>query len=83
MNIRTFEKAPIVFHYNKKHNEDPSIPAYVLKIKGESIYVNHINSSIGFSTKETPDNPSTKGSIKFHGILTIITDDDKVIGTIN
>ena len=35
-----------------------------------------------FSTKETPDNPSTKGSIKFKGILHLITEGDMIIAKI-
>ena len=38
---------------------------WVLKIKGETYYVNHVDSIVGFSTKETPDSNHTKGSIKF------------------
>jgi len=38
---------------------------WVLKVKGETYYINHLDSEIGFSTKETPDNTHTKGSIKF------------------
>lgn len=82
MIIKQYEKAPVVFHYNKKHNEDATIPPYILKIKGETLYVHHIDSAIGFSTKETPDNPHTKGSLKFNGILTIIEEDGITIGKI-
>lgn len=80
--IRTFEKTAVVFHYNKKHNEDQTIPPYVLKVKGETFYVNHIDSRVGFSTKETPDNPHTKGSIKFHGSLTIYREGENTVGLI-
>jgi hypothetical protein len=38
---------------------------WVLKIKGQTYYVNHVEVDCPFSTKETPDNPSTKGSLKF------------------
>ena len=68
------ENTPIVFHYNKKHNEDQSIPPWVIKCKGESYYVNHLTvlpGNRGWSTKETPDNPHTKGALKFHGSLEI------------
>lgn len=82
MIVREYEKAPIVFHYNKKHNENPLIPPYVLKVKGDTFYVNHIDSQIGFSTKETPDNPHTKGSIKFNGQLTITEEEGIIIGMI-
>lgn len=55
-----------MFHFNKAHLADPSIPMWTLKIKGESHYVTHVTvkPNVGFSTKETPDNPHTKGAIK-------------------
>jgi hypothetical protein len=37
---------------------------WVLKLKGQTFYVDHVDCNIGFSTKETPDNSHTKGSIK-------------------
>ena len=55
----------VVFHFNKGHLADPNIPMWVLKLKGQTFYVVHVDSEIGFSTKETPDNAHTKGSIKF------------------
>lgn len=76
--IHSFEKTPVIFHYNKKHNEDASIPTWILKAKGETFYVNHVEISpgVGFSTKETPDNPHTKGALKIKGKLNIYMDDD-------
>ena len=59
----------MVFHFNKKHLEDQTIPMWVLKTQGESLYVNHVDSSVPWSTKETPDNPHTKGSIKVKNVL--------------
>ncbi len=46
---------------------------WVIKHKGQTYYVDHVDVSpgVGFSTKETPDNPHTKGSIKIKGKLTI------------
>jgi hypothetical protein len=38
---------------------------WVLKFGGETHYVKHVDVDCPFSTKETPDNPHTKGSIKF------------------
>lgn len=75
----------IVFHFNKKHLEDPRIPMWVVKCKGESHYVHHVNvdKGVGFSTKETPDNPHTKGSIKFKGVLHLVTEDDMLIANIS
>ena len=74
----------IIFHYNKKHNEDSSIPPWVLKCKGQTYYVNHfdVDIGVGFSTKETPDNPHTKASLKFKGNLEIVEKDGLVIGHI-
>ena len=42
---------------------------WVLKTAGETFYVNHVDCEIPWSTKETPDNPSTKGSIKVKNAL--------------
>jgi hypothetical protein len=49
---------------------------WVLKTKGESYYVNHVECSVPWSTKETPDNPSTKGSIKVKSCLLTIDEDN-------
>lgn len=59
----------VVFHFNKKHLEDQTIPMWVLKFHGETLYVNHVDCQLPWSTKETPDNPSTKGSIKVKDCL--------------
>jgi hypothetical protein len=50
---------------------------WTIKHKGQSYYVNHIDVSpgVGFSTKETPENPHTKGSIKFKARLEIYETD--------
>jgi hypothetical protein len=52
---------------------DPTIPMWVIKCRGDTYYVDHVDVSpgVGFSTKETPDNPHTKGAIKFKANLTI------------
>lgn len=65
------ENVDIVFHFNKAHLADNKIPMWVVKCKGQSYYIHHMDSKIGFSTKETPDNPHTKGSLKFKGNLKI------------
>jgi hypothetical protein len=46
---------------------------WVVKCRGDTYYVHHVDVSpgVGFSTKETPDNSSTKGSIKFKANLEI------------
>jgi hypothetical protein len=75
--IESEKKTDIILHYNKKHSQDQRIPPWVIKYKGQTYYVNHVDVSkdVGFSTKETPDNPHTKGSIKFKGKLKIYIDE--------
>lgn len=69
--------------YNKQHNLDTTIPPWIIKHKGTSYYVNHIESKLGFSTKETPLNEHTKGSIKFKGSLKIENDNGNTIAIIS
>lgn len=59
----------VVFHFNKKHLEDSTLPMWILKTKGETYYVNHVTALAPWSTKETPDNPHTKGSIKIRNVI--------------
>jgi len=66
----------VVFHFNKAHLTDPTIPMWVLKHHGDTMYVNHVDCRVGWSTKETPDNSHTKGSIKIKHCLLIIDDDN-------
>lgn len=75
------KKCEIIFHFNKKHLTDPTIPMWVIKCRGDTHYVHHVDVSpgVGFSTKETPDNPHTKGSIKIKGYLTLEEDGDNNI----
>lgn len=81
--FKSEKKDRVVFHYNKKHNEDSTIPTWVVKHKGETYYVNNIDSNVGFSTKETPDNDHTKGSILFKGILQIENNNGIITATIS
>ncbi len=66
----------MVFHFNKKHLEDQTIPMWVLKTHGESFYVNHVTCEVPWTTKETPDNSHTKGSIKVKDVLLQIDDNN-------
>ena len=69
----TEKKEESVFHFNKKHLDDATIPMWVIKCRGDTYYVNHVDVSpgVGFSTKNTPNNSHTKGSIKFKAQLNI------------
>lgn len=67
----------VVFHFNKKHLEDETIPMWVLKFHGETLYVNHVDCTVSWSTKETPDNTHTKGSIKVKDVLLRINDSNE------
>lgn len=64
-----------VFHYNVKHNQDQTIPPWIVKRDGQTFYVHHLVSDVGFRTKETPDNPTTKGSLLLIGTLRIKIED--------
>lgn len=57
-----------MFHFNKEHLLNTQIPPWVIKAKGETYYVNHVDCNTYWSTKETPDNPHTKGSIKVKNV---------------
>jgi hypothetical protein len=74
----------IVFHYNRAHNTDQSIPAWIIKHKGQTHYVDHVDveNCAAWSTKETPNNEHTKGSIKFKGKLELQKENDKIIAKI-
>lgn len=65
-----------MFHFNKKHLEDETIPMWVLKAHGETFYVNHVDAQVPWSTKETPDNAHTKGSLKFKKCKLTIDEDN-------
>lgn len=49
---------------------------WVLKTHGETFYVNHVAANMPWTTKETPDNSHTKGSIKFKNVLLEIDEDN-------
>ena len=65
-----------VFHFNKKHLDDPNIPAWTIKTGGKSYYVEHVDCKLPWSTKETPESNHTKGSLKFHRALLTIDDNN-------
>jgi len=54
---------------------------WVIKCKGESYYVNHVECNVPWTTKESPGNNHTKGSIKIKNCLLIIDNDN--VATIN
>lgn len=45
---------------------------WVLKTKGQTYYVNHVECNAHWSTKETPDNAHTKGALKVKNCRLII-----------
>ena len=67
----------VVFHFNKAHLTDQTIPMWVLKFHGETYYVNHVECNVPWSTKETPDNSHTKGSIKVKEVLIAIDENNE------
>lgn len=64
-----------MFHFNKGCLTDSAIPMWVLKFDGQTEYVNHVEfQNVSFDTKETPDNPKTKGSLKFKNVILTLED---------
>lgn len=68
----------IVFHFNKASLGNPGIPPWVVKHKGQTHYVWHLDSQIGFSTKETPDSPHTQGALQFRGQLRLVAVEGRI-----
>jgi hypothetical protein len=53
---------------------------WVVKYGGTTEYVNHVDFyDISFSTKETPDNPKTKGSLKFKNVLLTLDNGSAIV----
>lgn len=65
-----------MFHFNKKHLEDPTVPMWIVMAKGNTYYVEHVDANLPWTTKETPDNVRTKGAIKFKDCLVTIGEDN-------
>lgn len=74
--LNSIESDRIIFHFNKQSLIDATIPMWTIKHRGTTYYVNHlkVEPGIGFHTKETPDNPHTKGSIMFKAKLKILNE---------
>ena len=74
-----------MFHFNKASIADPTIPMWVVKHKGNTYYVNHmtVEPGVGFSTKETPENPHTKGSLKIKGKLKIYEEKGQILAVVS
>jgi hypothetical protein len=76
----SLETKNIDFHFNKKSLEYDFIPMWVVKARGKTFYVNHVECQTGFTTRETPDHPSTKGSIRVkRGTLNIDVEGNALI----
>jgi hypothetical protein len=69
----------VVFHFNKQSLIDPTVPAWVIKAKGQTFYVRHVVCQAPWSTKETPDNPHTKGSLKIKNVDLFIENEEGVL----
>ena len=69
-----------MFHFNKASIADKTIPAWIFKVDGQTHYVHHGVFEVGFSTKETPDNPHTKGSLKTKGFFSKVEENGVITG---
>ena len=67
----------MLFHFNKKHLEDSTIPMWVLIFSGETFYVNHVDCQVPWSTKERLEHSSTKGAITIKDALITINDENE------
>lgn len=54
---------------------------WVLKAKGQTYYVNHVDCNAPWTTKETPDNTHTKGALKVKNCRLIIDDQSNALIT--
>lgn len=71
----------VVFHFNKGWLFNKTIPMWVVRARGETFYVYHVDTDgVKWSTKEAPDHPSTQGSIKFKNVSLYI--DESATATI-
>ena len=63
------------FSFNKGHIQFPEIlPRWMVKANGQTMYIDHLDSQIGFSTREL-DEGSTLGMIRFRNVsITIDVD---------
>lgn len=66
------------FHFNKGHLEFPDLPMWVVKARGRTFYVDHVDARCHWSTRETPDG-STKGMIRFRDCRLVISERVAVI----
>ena len=74
------EAKNIDFHFNKKSMEFDFVPMWVVKARGKTFYVHHMDCQAGFTTRETPEHPSTKGSLRVkRGTLSISAEGHAVI----
>lgn len=74
------ESKNIDFHFNKKSMEFDFVPMWVVKARGKTYYVSHMDCQTGFTTRETPEHPSTKGSLRVkRGTLRIDAEGNAVI----
>lgn len=80
--IEEIPNTKLIFHYNKHHNVDTSTPPWIIKTKGKTYYIWHFDSTKSFSTRETPENDSTKASFQFKGDLTFYEEDSKLMATL-
>lgn len=73
------EAPRIDFHFNKGSLEFADLPMWVVKAKGQSFYVHHVDAQAPWTTREVPDG-GTKGMLRFrHCVLELKADGTAVI----
>lgn len=59
-----FENTTVDFHFNRASNEFSALPMWVVKAKGKTYYVDHVDANAPWTTRERPD-ASTRGMMRF------------------
>lgn len=70
----TIEAKRVDFSYNRGHNEFAFLPRWIVKAKGQTFYVDHIDSKVGFNTREL-DEGSTRGMLRFNRCVVHISEE--------
>jgi hypothetical protein len=60
--------AVLDFHYNRGHGEFPILPMWTVKVKGQQLFLRHLDfEDVSFSTRELADG-MTKGMLRFRHV---------------
>ncbi len=61
----------VEFAFNRIHNEFEFMPRWLIKAKGQTFYVKHVDVNVPFTTREL-SNANTKGTLRFKNATVMI-----------